>query len=159
MAEPSADDIFARVARRIDPRSRLLRAWELTGGVSARVTALEIELPGGHRQKLLVRQHGAADLERNPRIAADEFRLLQLLHAAGVAAPRPHYLDQSGEIFATPYVVIEYIEGEPALAPADAANAVLQLATHLARIHAVDRARLDLSFLPRQEATIAQRLR
>jgi hypothetical protein len=70
------DKKFERVVRRIEPQSRLLRAWGLKGGVSARVTALEIERPDGHTQKMIVRQHGEVDRKHNPRIAADEFRLL-----------------------------------------------------------------------------------
>jgi hypothetical protein len=72
---------------RIEPGSRLLRTWELEGGVSAQVTAFEIERVDGRTEKLIVRRHGTADLRRNPRVAANEFMLLQLLESAGVAAP------------------------------------------------------------------------
>ena len=89
------------------PQSKLLRSWELKGGVSAQVTALEIERPGGPIAKMIVRQHGAVDLKRNPQIAADEFKLLQLLQSLGLPTPSPYYFDQSGEIFATPSIVIE----------------------------------------------------
>ena len=99
---------------------------------------------------MIVRQHGEADLKHNPQIAADEFKLLQLLRSVGVATPRPYHLDQSGEIFSTPYVVIEYIEGQPEFAPADLPDLILQFATHLSRIHQVDGSKLDLSFLPQQ---------
>lgn len=44
---------------------------------------------------MLVRQHGSVDLQRNPHIAADEFKLLQLLQTAGLATPMPYYLDQA----------------------------------------------------------------
>ena len=120
------DKKFARLVRKIDPQSRLLRSWKLQGGVSALVTALEIERPDGQTQKMIVRQHGAADHKRNPRIAADEFKLLQFLHSAGVAAPEPYYCDQSGEIFVTPCIVIEYIKGEPEFAPSDLSEKLRQ---------------------------------
>ena len=35
------DKKFAQVLQKIDPQSKLLRAWALKGGVSAQVTALE----------------------------------------------------------------------------------------------------------------------
>ena len=139
------DKKFERVGRKIEPQSRLVRAWELKGGVSARVTALEIERADGHRQKMIVRQHGEVDRKHNPQIAADEFRLLQLLQSAGLAAPGPYYLDQSGEIFSTPYIVIEYIEGEPEFSPSNLPDFILQFATHLSRIHRVDGSKLDVS--------------
>src|SRR5690242_6554671 len=50
---------FERIVQKIDPRHKLIRAWELKGGISARVTALEIEQFDGQRKKLIVRQHGA----------------------------------------------------------------------------------------------------
>ncbi len=100
-----------------------------------------------------MRQHGEVDRKRNPQIAADEFRLLQVLHSAGLVAPQPYYLDQSGEIFATPYAVIEHIEGETDFSPANLPDFILQFATHLSRIHRIDGSKPDVSFLP----LIAQR--
>jgi aminoglycoside phosphotransferase (APT) family kinase protein len=128
---------FEALARRIDPRGRLLRAWELKGGVSAQVTTFEIELADGRTERLIVRRHGAVDRTRNPRIAADEFRLLQLLEAAGVPAPRPRYLDRDGELFATPCLVVEYVEGESPPAGLAESELVDQLAAVLAQIHRV----------------------
>ncbi|HEY7127717.1 MAG TPA: phosphotransferase [Ktedonobacterales bacterium] len=154
-----ADEQFAQVVHKMDPRSKLLRAWELKGGVSAQVTALEIERPDGQIQKLLVRRHGALDLQHNPHIAADEIKLLRLVHSAGLAVPTPQYLDESCEIFPTPYIVIEYIEGGTEFAPADLADYLLQLATHLARIHQIACSRFDLSFLPQQEHRCTKKLR
>jgi len=148
MSETQTNPKFAQLVQQIIPQSQLLRAWPLTGGVSALVTALEFQPPDGQIQKMIVRQHGAADLKHNPQIAADEFKLLQILQAAGLATPKPYYFDQSGQIFSTPYVVIEFIEGEPALNPADADDLAFQLATHLAQIHQIDAATLDLTFLP-----------
>ncbi len=96
MTESTEDNKFEQVVHKIDPQSKLLRTWELKGGISARVTVLEIERPDGHTQKMVVRQHGDVDLKHNPNIAADEFKLLQLLQSVGVAAPMPYHLDQSG---------------------------------------------------------------
>jgi aminoglycoside phosphotransferase (APT) family kinase protein len=141
-------ELFEALARSIEPRSKLLRTWELKGGVSAQVTAFEIEPSDGGTERLIVRRHGAVDLKRNPHIAADEFELLWLLKSAGVAAPAPRYLDAGGEIFSVPCLVIEYVEAEPEHAPADQREFVGQLATALAQIHEVDCSTTDVSFLP-----------
>jgi aminoglycoside phosphotransferase (APT) family kinase protein len=141
---------FEALARRIDPRSKLLGTWELKGGVSAQVTAFEIELADGRTERLTVRRHGATDLSRNPQIAADEFRLLQLLASAGLPAPTPRYLDSIGELFSTPCVVLEYVEGEPAPAAVDRTELVIELARVLAEIHRVG-STADVSFLPERE--------
>ena len=153
------DTTFEQLVQKVAPHSKLLRRWNLKGGVSAQVTALEIEQPDGTRKKLVVRQHGAGDLKRNPHIAADEWKLLQILQSAELAAPKPYYVDRSGEIFSTPFIVIEYIEGQPEAAPAHVADLALQLATQLYKIHKVDCSSIDVSFLPKQEAIVAQKLR
>ena len=159
MSAAHEDSKFAQVAQKIVPHSKLLRARPLTGGISAQVTALEIERPDGQRQKLLVRQHGEVDRAHNSQIAADEFKLLFLLRVAGIAVPMPCYLDQSGEIFDAPYLVLEYVEGETEFAPANMADFLLQFAAQLARIHQVAGAATGLSFLPKIEDRYAQLLR
>jgi aminoglycoside phosphotransferase (APT) family kinase protein len=166
------DQQFARLIQKIEPRSALVRTWPLTGGVSARVTALELEQPDGRRKRLIARRHGHVDLQGNSAVAADEFRLLHILQAAGVAAPVPRYLDETGEIFPTPVIVLDYVEGRAEFAPGNLDNYVAQFATHLASIHQVRptsdlrrhavehrSASIDLSFLPQQAERYAARLR
>ena len=137
-------ELFAALVERVEPGSRLVRTWELKGGVSAQVTALELERADGRTERLVVRRHGARDLARNPHIAADEFRLLGVLRAAGVPAPAPRYLDADGDVFGTPCLVVDFIEGEPATGREP--ELVAQLATVLGRIHAVGTT-AELSFL------------
>lgn len=149
---------FQRVVARLDPNATLVRVVPLTGGISAQVTALEIERTDGQTQKLVVRRHGPIDLAHNPQIAADEFRLLQILQAASIAAPTPYFLDASCEIFPTPYLVMEYIEGETDFAPTDLHDQVRQLASQLAAIHRIDGAHHDLSFLRDMTEMFTQRL-
>lgn len=144
----SEDERFRQLVQRIDPRSRLLRAWNLTGGVSAQVTALEVERPDGQTEKLVARLHGPKDLEHNPRIARDEFKLLKIARSHGVAAPRPVFVDESCELFPTPIVIIEFVEGETILSTDDSEMYVLHMATELAVIHRVSDSP-ELSFLPK----------
>ncbi|MFO7320238.1 MAG: phosphotransferase [Chloroflexota bacterium] len=151
--------IFAKLVQRIIPGARLLRVWRLEGGVSAQVTAIECILSGGQTRKLIVRRHGAADLQRNPRVAQDEFRLLDRLYHAGLPVPKPYYVDESGEFFPTPCLVVEFIEGRPDFAPADLNEYLQQQATLLASIHGADIPVDDLSFLPEQNAMVAANLR
>ena len=113
----------------------------------------------GRRQKMVARLHGAVDLANNPNVAAVEFRLLQLLNAAGVATPAPIYLDTDCDIFPVPCLVIEFIDGQPEFAPDDVPNRVQQLAAQLANIHQVDCSAADMSFMPQQAASVAAKLR
>ncbi len=149
---------FERLVRRVCPQARLLRWWRLEGGISARAAALEVSLPDGRTRRMVVHRHGARDLEQNPCVAADEFRLLRITQSLGLPTPVPYHLDQSGEIFPTPYVVVEYIEGRPEFTPSDTADFVLQLAAQLAAIHDADCSEMDLSFLSKLPRTFADRL-
>lgn len=144
------DEQIQQLVTKIAPQSKLLRTWPLEGGISAGMTAFEIERPDGQARSMIVRQPNEEVLKRNPHAARDEFRLLQRTHALGLATPAPYYLDPSGEIFPRPYLVIEYIAGQLEFAPANIADFTLQLATHLSRIHSVDGSHPDLSFLPQQ---------
>src|SRR6266545_8274948 len=150
MTMSKEDQNIEQLVLQIAPQSKLLRTWQLKGGISAEMTALEIERPDGRTRRMIVRRPGDGTLKRNPHAAQDEFKLLQMTQSFGLATPRPYHLDQSGTIFSTPYLVIEYIEGKPEFAPADVADFTLQLATHLAKIHRVDCSKLDVSFLPKR---------
>lgn len=139
-----SDNPFERLAQKIVPGSHLLRSWPLTGGVSAQITALEIQRPDGAVQKMVVRQHGALDLAENPHVALDEFRLLTRLQAEGLAAPKPYYADESGEILPSPYIVVEFIDGQTEFAPVNLPDFIRQLAAYTASVH---RIRDDIAFL------------
>ena len=141
---------FAQVIQGIAPQSKVRRTWPLQGGISATMTALEIEHPNGKISKVIVRQPSAGTLQQTPQAAANEFKLLEIMRLLGLATPVPFYLDPSGAIFATPYLVIEYIEGKPEFAPVNVTDYTCQLATHLAKIHQVDGAQPELAFLPQQ---------
>src|SRR4051794_2709619 len=104
---------FEQLIQKLAPHSKLLRSWPLKGGISAEMTAFEFERPDGQTSRMIVRQPGEQTLKRNPQAAQDEFRLLQRMRAWGLATPTPYYLDQSGQVFPMPCLVIEYIEGQP----------------------------------------------
>jgi len=140
--------MMEQLVQHIAPQSRLVRTWPLEGGISAQMTALEIEDPDGQTRKMIVRRPGVETLRQNPHAAEDEFKVLHITKAAGLAAPAPCFLDLSGQIFPAPYLVVEYIEGRLEFAPANRHDYVLQMAGHLARIHSVDGLSQDLSFLP-----------
>lgn len=143
------DARFAGLVRRMDSQSRLQRAWTLGGGISAQVTALEVKEPNGNLRRLIVRQHGAGDLKRNPQVAADEFRVLAALHSAGLPVPAPVFLDESREFFDTPVLVVEYIDGETVITGQNLAGILSQSAAVLAKLHNMSVDTLDLPRLPR----------
>jgi aminoglycoside phosphotransferase (APT) family kinase protein len=158
MGDLSERTALERVTRRVEPAGQLARAWPLLGGVSARLTVLEVRLPAGDRRRFVVRQHGDADRQTDPRIAAHEFRLLQILQTEGIPVPTPRFLDESGEILPAPYIVIDYVDGAVQPAAELRVEVAGQLAVALAKIHAVDLSAADTSFLPRQDERMAAQL-
>ncbi|HVU09974.1 MAG TPA: phosphotransferase [Phototrophicaceae bacterium] len=140
------DQQCLKLVHALDAQAYLLRTWPLTGGVSAQMTALELLRTGYQTQKVIVREPNEADLRRNPQAAAVQFRLLKALRAAGLATPDAYYLDESGEITPLPYLVMEYIDGQPQLAPPHVGGFVRQIAAYLAQIHRIETSKLD--FLP-----------
>ena len=146
---------FEKLVHRFDPHARLKSHRSLPGGYSADVTVLEVETADGATKKLIHRLHGKVDLQQNPNVAADEFRVLQLTHAAGLATPAPVFLDATDPLFPTSSLVLEYAEGHTYLKPGDPAEYVTQMARELARIHRMDTASRDLSFLLRVEDACA----
>jgi aminoglycoside phosphotransferase (APT) family kinase protein len=152
------EEKFEQVIRKFYPQCNFLRTGQLKGGVSAQMTVLEVALPDGQKIKMIVRQHGEVDRQHNPHIAADEFKLLRGLRAAGLPVPTPYHLDLSGEIFSTPYLVAEYVEGMPEFSPAYLADFILQAATTLTRIHRVDYSCGDFAFLPEAAERAAKKL-
>lgn len=134
-----------RLLNRLAPGGRLARVWPLSGGISAGMTAVEVAAPNGESRRWVVRRPNAAVLNHNPQAAAQEYRLLQTLHAQGINVPAPVYLDEPGAVFNAPCLVLDYIDGAPEFAPVDRSDFARRLAGQLAQIHA---ARGDFSFLP-----------
>jgi aminoglycoside phosphotransferase (APT) family kinase protein len=159
MDNPHTNSQLERIIQKINPHAKLVRTWPLTGGVSAQVTALDIELADGGRQKLIVRQHGDIDRASNPHIAADEFRLLQHLQSAELPVPTPFLVDQSNTILDTPFLVVEYVEGQTDFTPTNLSDFLRQFAATLAKIHQVEAVLETLSFLPTQNDLYTESLK
>ncbi len=147
MKVPLAKEKFEQIVQIVAPQSRLLHTWSLSGGISAKMNALEVAMPDGLTHKLVVRQFDDEQSRQILHPAAKEFQLLQITNAAGLATPIPYYLDLSGQILPAPYLVIEFVAGEMVLAPANRTTYLTQLADHLAQIHRFNGTDFDLSFL------------
>lgn len=103
----------------------------LVGGVSARVTALDIATPEGGTRRIVVREPGAADWKGpGQQTARREFELLGHLHRAGLAVPRPLFIEDQRE---QAFFVMEFVEGSRELP----SNGAELMAHALARVHAV----------------------
>lgn len=151
----SAATRLTALVQRVDPAARLLDIRPLHGGISAATTALQLVDGSGRRRRWIVRCLSPHTLQRNPRAAEDQFRTLQILQTIGTRTPVPIHLEPSGELFTTPCLVLEYIDGQPDYNPANVVDFAAQAARQLAEIHQVNGCDFDLDFLPDQTARLA----
>lgn len=159
MGERLERSAYESIARNVVPAGRLRTCKALQGGVSAQTAYIEVETSDGDLIKLIVRRHGEADLRRDPDVARHEYELLELLRSHGLPVAKPYLVDGSGEIFPTPYIVVEYIEGMTELQPDDPVARALRLAEQLARIHALpSRAVEQVKFLRPAYDEVADKL-
>lgn len=122
-------DLLARIAARLG--GRLLRHEPLTGGVSASVTALHLDLPEGART-VVARQHDGHDHKgQSDGVLAMEYALMEALHARGWPVPEPLLLDTAG----VPCMAMAFVEGTAEVAPTDAVLG--KMASFLRDLHAL----------------------
>lgn len=126
---------------------RVLSPRRLTGGISATMTAYEVEAADGRRRKLIARQLGKYRMSQRPRATEEEFRVLTALHRAGLPVQTPVAFVEDEP----PFYVVEFIEGAVDVAPRDPSRFVERYAQELSDIHSVDWQALGLDFLPRQD--------
>jgi aminoglycoside phosphotransferase (APT) family kinase protein len=140
-----------QIVHRLNPGHTLIHAEELAGGASAQVILLHVKPADGDQiHKYLLRAHDEINRWRNPNIANHEFSILKTLYAGGLPVAEPHYLDESGEVYPIPYLIIGYIEGAVDFSPRDLPNFIRQSAETLAKIHQVKQLS-ELSFLSKRE--------
>lgn len=120
------------------PGEAVTIAEPLTGGVSARVTALTLRRADGRERRVVVREYGERDLRANPDVAAHEFALLRLLHGRGLPVPQP--------LAHAPGVLVQTFMGGDSGAVVGADP--VQLALFLARLHALEVGTVPLRPLP-----------
>jgi aminoglycoside phosphotransferase (APT) family kinase protein len=146
-AHPPSPDAVAVLLDQVSPGARLVRAQRLRGGLSCRMDRLDILRADGARWKISLRRFVGHHRHATPEAAAYEFDVLKLLDSADVAAPRPLLLDQEGDFFGVPAIVMTYLPGRPRF-PTDKIDRWTEgLARALHDVHRVRPDRFDLSRL------------
>ncbi|HIG43154.1 MAG: phosphotransferase [bacterium] len=150
------DLAFQRVAEHIDPNARLVRHWPLTGGVSAQIDALELELPGQAHRQIVVRRHGNAQWKSHQDDATTtEFALLTSLFQMGLPVPEPLFLDVSASVLPSPYLVMAMVDGTTDIPDSQLPVTLRQLAAFLSHLHSLDIEALTLPPLSRLEDPVS----
>jgi aminoglycoside phosphotransferase (APT) family kinase protein len=158
MAKSKELKAYEEIARRIVPEGNLVRIWSLAGGISAEMIVLEIDDGSGRMRRVIVRRSGPSALKQNPNIVKNEHDLLVVLKQNGLPVPEPLHLDLSTRILPAPYLVLEYIDGQIDYAPTSLHDCMHQLAGQLVKIHTLNIAGQDFTFLPQQSQITSSRL-
>jgi aminoglycoside phosphotransferase (APT) family kinase protein len=116
------------------PDVRFMRAFRLSGGVSADVYRLELDAGDGARRSVILRVHGP---NHNGHPAAAEFEILRAVTGLGICAPQALALDESLRHIAHPFLILDHIDGETVFPPGAADNRIAKMAEMLAQIHSL----------------------
>lgn len=152
---PPSREALARLCAAIAPRARPANVRRLPGGAMMAMHTIDLVEPSGARRRLVIRRRPPDA----PAIFADfllqGWRVLQLLEAAGLPAPRPVYADPNGEIFdGAPTIVITRVAGRTGLRPANLERWCGDLGAALAAIHALPLADLPPGVLSAEDSFV-----
>ncbi len=137
--------MFTRIAEAVAPGARVIRVSTFPGGLSSEMTLVDVEVADGSRRRFVVRR---ARRERGSIPMVVEYRLLHTAWARGLPVPEPLLFDGSGAVSEQPYMVLEYVDGEPRCTSDDGTEKARRIADVLASIHALDAADPALVDLP-----------
>jgi aminoglycoside phosphotransferase (APT) family kinase protein len=148
------------ISRAAGAPARVENLGLLAGGSSQEAWSLDAVIAGGAwagTHALVLRRGLGGAINPFALSRAEEFRVYQVMHGAGVAVPRPYWLaDGEERIAGSAAFLMERVAGEAIgrrvvreSAFADARAALpAQMAQQLARIHAVDPAELPFLIAP-----------
>jgi aminoglycoside phosphotransferase (APT) family kinase protein len=152
---PARLEVF--LAEKTQAPVQVVEVRHLTGGASRDTWALDAIVESGSwagRHALVLRRDLGGVIDDSALSRAQEFRLLEVAHAAGILVPRPYWLCTDPAVLDVPFFLMARLEGESVgrrivreVSLAEARQRLpRQMAEQLARIHALPRG--GLTFLP-----------
>ena len=133
LVDASRDIVDA--ARSIMPDAQVVGMEPMTGGSSAKVTALALFSPSPGQRRVVFRQHTPEGFkDHGTSVAAKEFGVLQQLHSRGLEVPKPLALHGPAPQHG-PWLAMEWVEGTTARSDAQVEAAVEAMAHFLSRLH------------------------
>ncbi len=136
-----------RAVDRLEPGAVITATESLTGGVSATVTAVDIQGgSGAGARRVVVREHTSGSAADCRTRTAKEYHVLRVLRDEGFPVPEPFLADHSDTVD-PPFIVMEWIEGSDHVSPSEVPSAVEQMAAFMVRLHALDPGKLAIAGL------------
>ena len=143
-----------------EPGLRLARHVFIAGGHSKYTLRLQLEGARNMPSALILRGDGRGTY--GGKSVVDEYRLLDVMHRHGVSVPRPLALDESGQVFGTPSMLVEEMPGRVIGhmfdLPAPSAAISRDVAEQLARIHRVPLGEFDAKSIGAERSNREQAL-
>ncbi|MCR9259970.1 MAG: phosphotransferase [Pseudomonadaceae bacterium] len=147
---------FQLISRRIAEDAALIRHWPLTGGVSASIDALELELPDGQQTRFVVRRSRDHEWKDQTEHTIEiEFNLQQALFQEGLPVAEQVLLDTTCKTLPTPFAVMKMVDGSTEVPDAKVESAMRSMAEFLLRLHQLDPERVAVPGLPAREDPVA----
>lgn len=129
-----SDSPYSDIVARVFPNAEIQSVTPLTGGVSADVYRIELNLVDGSSTSLVLRLHGAY---HSGHPADLEYRLQRALYQHGESVPEPLLVDVSGDVLGDPFLLMAFVEGTSDIPVAKQIHYLDTMANTLAKIHAV----------------------
>lgn len=126
----TADPEVESIALRAFPGARVLATHVLSGGISARAARIQLLSADATEHDVVVRRPRADGLDSARSIAAREYRVLRFASERQLRVPTPRHFDREAAA-----LVIDYMAGDPDLAPKDLSRALEQMAIELTKLH------------------------
>jgi aminoglycoside phosphotransferase (APT) family kinase protein len=128
----------------------------LNGGVSASMTLVTTRAADNNTKKWVVRQLSGETLSIRPYALTIENSLMKILHHHQIPVPIPVHLDERGEVFGIPTLLLEYLEGEMDFSPRSLPGRIEELAGVVAKIHTVTLDEIRDTKVPKLSSSIEQ---
>lgn len=145
LQSPPPDDRLQAIASAIGRGLTVKSVTRLRGGIDNGMHVLELLDGRGRARRVVLRRYRGT--ESTVSRAQKEFRLLKLTESLSIHTPRPLLLDDTGETAGAPAIVMSFIDGRPAMVPAEAPEWPGQVAEAIWKVHSADIGSADVRFL------------
>src|SRR5260370_38550639 len=115
---PTITDFLTRLenflGQKPHPAVHVIAAPPLAGGASRDTWGIDVHVAGGpeagKHHYVLRRDHGG-EIVDDALSREQEFRLLEVVHRAGVPAPRPRWVCTDPSVLGAPFLIMDRLEG------------------------------------------------
>ena len=158
MEDPRLDDALRVIVAEIEPNAKYIGDATLSGGISYRLKALDVEIHG-RRARMVLREAANMRAGRWGLLLKDEFSLVTQLQHLGIQTPVPRHFDDSGNVLRHPFAVYDFVDGAPEMGPDNPELVGRSFAEQMAAVHQLDISQLDLRALPQWTEFVSDLLR